>query len=606
MLLLERVFGDWVQRVSPVTLRADALAGLLGAVLVLPQGIAFATLAGLPPEYGLYTAVIPCIIAALFGSSWHVMSGPTNANSLALFAMLSPLAFAFSPAYIQLALAVTIMVGIMQWLIGTLRLGSLANFISPAALFGFTSGAAVLIAVYALPDLLGLAPAAEHGAGGVLKHVLSQLSHAQPAALMVAAITAAVAFGVRRLRPNWPFMLMGLAAATAATMIWLHFTTNPVSPAQALRTVGALKTPWPRFELPHISWSAVPDLLGLAFALTIVALGQAISISKAVAARSGQRIDPNREFRGQGLSNIVGGFFSCYVSCGSMNRSMPNLEAGARTPLASVFSALLLLVLVAVSSSLLARIPMAALAALLLLVAIALLDLARWKQLFRLSRTEFAVALATMVATVTIRLEIAILLGTLLSLMSFLYRTSKPAMRTMGFDGWGPERQFVVIDDVPHPPAGASPQPELKALPECPQLKLLRMEGEVYFGATQHVADTLHALRHTPPVQKHLLVMGKSMNFIDLAGAELWEAELNARRAIGGDLYFHRPRPEVIAMWQTTGFTRLLGPEHQFPDKRTAIATIFPKLDPEICKTCTARVFWECKSVPPPEPANHA
>jgi SulP family sulfate permease len=162
--LLERLFGDWVREVSPATVRADAMAGLLGAVLVLPQGIAFATLAGLPPAYGLYTAVIPCIIAALFGSSRHVMSGPTNANSLALFAMLSPLAMAFSPLYIQLALAVTVMVGVMQWLIGALRLGVLANFISPAVLFGFTSGAALLIAVHALPDLLGLAAAPEHSA----------------------------------------------------------------------------------------------------------------------------------------------------------------------------------------------------------------------------------------------------------------------------------------------------------------------------------------------------------------------------------------------------------------------------------------------------------
>lgn len=590
--LLERLFGSWTRTVTRSTLRVDAMAGLLGAVLVLPQGIAFATLAGLPPQYGLYTAVVPCIIAALFGSSWHVMSGPTNANSLALFAMLSPLAVAFSPAYIQLALAVTVMVGIMQWLIGTLRLGSLANFISPAALFGFTSGAALLIAVYALPDLLGLAPASEHGAGAVLGHVVSQLGHAQPAALAVAAITAAVAFAVRRLRPGWPFMLVGLVVSTALAAFWFQvMAPEPVTPAMALRTVGKIATPWPRFEVPHISWASVPDLLGLAFALTIVALGQAISIAKAVAARSGQRIDANREFRGQGLSNIVGGFFSCYVSCGSMNRSMPNLQAGARTPLAAVFAALLLLGLVAVSSSLLAQIPMAALAALLMLVAVALLDLTRWRQLFRLSRTEFAVALATMVATVTIRLEMAILLGTLLSLMSFLYRTSKPAMRTMGFDSNSPDRQFVVLADAATP------------LQECPQLKLLRMEGEVYFGATQHVADTLHALRHAPQPQKHLLVMGKSMNFIDLAGAELWEAELTARRAMGGNLYFHRPRPEVLRMWETTGFTRLLGPEHQFPDKRTAIATIFPKLDPQICRTCTARIFWECKSVPPPEEA---
>ncbi len=590
--LLERLFGQWVRLVSPATLRADAMAGVLGAVLVLPQGIAFATLAGLPPEYGLYTAVVPCIIAALFGSSWHVMSGPTNANSLALFAMLSPLAFAFSPAYIQLALAVTIMVGIMQWLIGTLRLGSLANFISPAALFGFTSGAALLIAVYALPDLLGLAPAAEHGAAAVLAHVATQFSHAQPAAMAVAAVTALAAWGVRRLRPGWPYMLIGLAVSTTLAWIWFQLPgRGGVLPSSALRTVGQIATPWPRFEVPHISWASVSELLGLAFALTIVALGQAISIAKAVAARSGQRIDANREFRGQGLSNIVGGFFSCYVSCGSMNRSMPNLQAGARTPLAAVFAALLLLGLVAVSAPLLAQIPMAALAALLMLVALSLLDVARWRQLIQLSRTEFAVALATMLATVTIRLELAILLGTLLSLMSFLYRTSKPAMRTMGFDSWGTERQFVVIDDAHQPSPGV--------LAECPQLKLLRMEGEVYFGATQHVADTLHALRHAPHPQKHLLVMGKSMNFIDLAGAELWEAELNARRAMGGDLYFHRPRPEVIRMWQTTGFTRVLGPEHQFPDKRTAIATIFPKLDREICRQCTARIFWECASVPP-------
>ncbi|WP_411886228.1 SulP family inorganic anion transporter [Polaromonas sp. YR568] len=607
--LLERLFGDWVRDVSPATVRADAMAGLLGAVLVLPQGIAFATLAGLPPAYGLYTAVIPCIIAALFGSSRHVMSGPTNANSLALFAMLSPLAIAFSPLYIQLALAVTVMVGVMQWLIGALRLGVLANFISPAVLFGFTSGAALLIAVHALPDLLGLAAAPEHSAASVLGHVLTHLGAAQPLALGVAAITLGVALLLRRVRRNWPYMLIGLVVATALAWVWSRFLHPDATPSASLRTVGQIPVPWPRFEVPRISWAQAVDLVGLAFALTIVALGQAISIAKTVALRSGQRIDANREFRGQGLSNIIGGFFSSYVSCGSMNRSMPNLEAGARTPLASVFSALLLLALVAMSAQLLAQIPMAALAALLVLVAFALLDGARWRQLFALSRSDFAVALATMVATVTIRLEIAILLGMILSLMSFLYRTSKPAMRTMGFDSRGLDRQFVVIDNSPDAgleatktPAPEGPEdPPRQVLPECPQLKLLRMEGEVYFGATQHVADILHALRTQPQPQKHLLVMGKSMNFIDLAGAELWEVELAARRAMGGDLYFHRPRPEVIRMWRKTGFTSVLGPEHQFPDKFTAISTIFNKLDPEICRRCTARIFWECKTAPGPD-----
>jgi SulP family sulfate permease len=149
--LAARVFGSWIHRVDRASVRADVVAGVLGALLVLPQGIAFATLAGLPPEYGLYTAVIPCIVAALFGSSWHVVSGPTNANSLALVATLAPLALVGSPEYIALALAVTVLVGTMQFLIGALRLGTIANFISPAALRGFMGGAAALIALYALP-----------------------------------------------------------------------------------------------------------------------------------------------------------------------------------------------------------------------------------------------------------------------------------------------------------------------------------------------------------------------------------------------------------------------------------------------------------------------
>lgn len=583
----ERLFGDWVREVSPETLRADLLAGLLGAILVLPQGIAFATLAGLPPQYGLYSAIVPCAVAALFGSSRHVMSGPTNANSLALFAMLTPLAAAGSPAYIQLALAVTLMVGLMQVLVGALRLGSMANFISPAALHGFTGGAALLIAVHALKDLFGLSLPSGLGAGGVLVHVAQQLDRIQPVAVAVGAATLAATLIVRRLNRRWPFMLAGLAAGTLASVLLNRHAAGwgwaPV------HTVGVIPSPWPPFGIPNVEFARLPELAGLAFALTIVALGQSISIAKAVAHRSGQRIDANREFLGQGLSNLAGGLFSSYVSCGSLNRSMPNLEAGARTPLSAVFSAGLMVALVAMSAPVLALIPMAAIAGLLLLVAWTLMDIDRWRRLWGFSRTEFGIAAATLLATVTIRLEVAILLGTILSLGSYLHRTSRPAMRTMGFDTEAPGRPFVVVDG------------HGDALPECPQLKLLRMEGSVYFGATQHVADTLHALRATPGAPKHLLVMAKSMNFIDLPGAELWEAELQVRRAMGGDLYFHRPRPQVIQMWERTRFIEALGRDHIYPDKQHAIADIFGRLDRGICARCHARVFHECRTLPPPQ-----
>ena len=585
--LLVRTFGPWVRIVDRRTLRADLLAGFLGALLVLPQGIAFAALAGLPSEYGLYTAIVPCVIAALFGSSWHVMSGPTNANSLALLAMLAPLAVVGSSGYIELALVVTLLVGVMQWLIGALRLGSLANFISPSALRGFTSGAAVLIALHASVDLFGLAAAEQHGTGALLTHLTQHLDSVRPAALVVAATTLALLLGVRHWVPRSPFMLIGLAAGTLAA--GLLNQADAAAPSVAL--VGAIPAIWPRFHWPLVPLANLPELLPIAFALTIVALGQSISIAKVVAARSGHLIDANREFRGQGLSNIVGGFFSCYVSCGSLNRSLPNLEAGARTPLSAVFASGWLLMLVALTAGILALIPRPAIAALLVFVAWSLLDVPGWRRLWHGSREDFAIAGVTALATVSIRLEMAIVLGTILSLLVYLHRTSRPHMRVMGFDkavSAAGDRPFVVRADAAAP------------LPECPQMKMIRMEGEVYFGAVPHVADNLREMRAAKDAPKHLLVMAKSMNFIDLPAAELWRSELHARRAMGGDLYFHRPRPPVLEFWRRMGFTPELGQDHIFPTKRAAIATIFERLDRNICAHCTARVFEECRTLPPP------
>jgi SulP family sulfate permease len=194
------------------------------------------------------------------------------------------------------------------------------------------------------------------------------------------------------------------------------------------------------------------------------------------------------------------------------------------------------------------------------------------------------VALITCAATLALRLEFAVLVGSALSLGLYLHRTSRPALRSMGFERNRADahRPLVVVPDTPG------------ALPECPQLKLLRMEGSVYFGATAHVADRLQALRDQPDPQKHLLVMAKSMNFIDVAGAELWRQELRARRAMGGDLYFHRPRPRVLDQWQRDGFLDELGAGHVFPDKRRAIVTITRRLDGGICSRCAVRVFEEC------------
>ena len=530
-------------------------------------------LAGLPPAWGLYGAVVPAAIAALAGSSRHVITGPTNALALALAASLAPLAAAGSAEYLRLALVVTLMVGLIQIGVAVLRLGALTHFIAPSVLLGFTSGAALLIVWYALVDL-GARPRPD------------------APALMVGGVTLAVAVGLRWRWPRGPYYLVALLVGTLTGVALTQ------GAGASLRLVGALPQAWPDFVVPPLHWADLPRLATIALALTIVALGQSIAIAKAMAQRSGQLLDVNRECLGQGLANTAGAFFSCFVSCGSLNRSVPNLQAGARTPLAGVMAAALTLLLVALAAPWLAWVPMAAIGGLLLLVAWGLIDRAGWRELLLIDRREAAVAGGTLAATLLLPLQVAVLAGVAASLVVYLYRTAHPALRTMGFGAppaAGIHRPFMVLESGASGASGA----------ECPQLKMLRMEGSVWFGAEAHVADALQGLRDAPQPAQHLLVMSKSMNFVDAAGAMLWERERVRRLAKGGDLYFHRPRPPVVALWRQSGFIDRLGTDHLFADKRSAIAAIVPRLDGDICAQCRVRCFEECAGLPAPAPQAH-
>lgn len=550
----------WWRELDAGTVRVDAMAALLAAVLVLPQGIAFAALAGLPPAWGLYAAVVPTIVAVLAGSSRHALTGPTNAVTLALGASLAPLAAVGSAEYLRLALVVTLMVGALQLLLAVLRLGVLTHFISPSVLLGFTGGAALLIAWHALLSLL-------------------QMPGPAAANIGVALLTLAAAALLRWRWPRGPGMLVALVLGTLAAL-------GAARAGAALPLVGALPQAWPAFALPEIRADDLSRLAAPTLALTIVALGQAVAVAKLLAARSGQPVEINREVLGQGLSNLAGGMFQAFVGCSSINRSIPHLEAGARTPLAGVLAGVFVIALVALAGGLIAQVPLAAVEALLLMVAFMLLDLPAWRRLARLDRTEAAVAAGTLLATLVLPIWVAVLAGVAASLVVYVHRTAHPALRTMGFatpPNPGELRPFVVL---------------APGAPECPQLKLLRMEGPVWFGAEAHVADTLRELREQPGAPRHLLVMGKSMNFIDPAGAALWERERVLRQAMDGGLYFHRPRPDVLATWQRSGFIERLGADHLFPDKRSAIAAIVPRLDGGICATCPHRVFEECARQP--------
>jgi SulP family sulfate permease len=575
-------FLAWWPLVNARSLRADVIAGLVGAVVVLPQGIAFATLAGLPPQYGLYSAMVPTLVAALFGSSLHAVSGPTNAVSLMVLAVLAPLAAPGSPHYLPLALTLSLLCGALMIAMGFFRLGGLLNFVSNGVIVGFTGAIGIIIIASQLKTLLGLP--IEHSPAFVemVHHAISNLGEAHPWSSIVGAGTIVVGALTRRFAPRLAPMLV---ATIGGTLLALALEAIVGERASGIRTLGALPGALPPLSMPDLSRTTLRSLVGPALAVTLLSVTQAMAVVRAVAIRSGQRIDTNQELIGQGLSNVAGAFFSGYPSTASVNRCSLNYEAGARTPLAAVLSVVFLVLLLALLGSLAALLPLPVIAGLLIMAGWGLLDFRQMRLYLRTSKREAAVLGVTLLSTLTIPLEYAVLVGVMASLVVYLNRTSRPAMRSLVPDPRHSARKFAEAREH---------------LPECPQLKIVAVEGSIYFGAVAHVESHLATLRERAAQQRHLLVLARSVNFVDVAGAEVLVREAQRRRAAGGRLYLQGLRAPVEEVLRNGGFVADIGRENLFRDKREAIAGAFARLDPAICARCTARIFAECAQAPAP------
>ena len=573
-------FLAWWPRVTPQTLRADALAGLTGAVIVLPQAVAFATIAGLPPEYGLYAAVVPTIIAALFGSSWHLVSGPTTAISIVVFAAVAPLAPPGETDFVRLVLTLTFLAGAFQLAMGLARLGALVNFISHTVIVGFTAGAALLIAASQVRNFFGIdIPRGAHFHEVVI-HLGGHLLDLNPQVTAVAVATLVSGALTRRLLPRLPYMIVAMLVGSLTAAALNAWMGGPA--ATGIHTVGALTGHIPPLSRPDFSASAVKELAFPALIVAILALTEAVAIARSVALRSGQAIDANQEFSGQGLSNLVGSFFSAYAASGSFNRTGVNYEAGAQTPLAAALSAVFLVGLVTVVGPLAAYLPVAAMAGVLFLVAWGLIDFHHIGEILWVHRKESVVLLTTFLGTL-IDLEKGLFLGIIVSLVFYLYRTSRPSIRAFAPNPGEPDnprRKFLAV--VP-------------GVPECPQLKVVRVEGSIFFGAVDHVEQTLRRIDEADPRLKSVMLLSRAVNFVDLAGAEMLTRESARRRRLGGNLYLCGVQKGFCDMLTGGGYLGEVGRENIFPNKGEAIRAIYPRLDPEVCRTCEARIFQECR-----------
>lgn len=558
------------------TTRADLLAGLTGALIVLPQGVAFATIAGMPPQYGLYAAMIPAIVAAMFGSSWHLVSGPTTAISIAVFASISPFAEPGSPAFISMVLTLTFLTGLFQLILGLARLGALVNFISHTVVIGFTAGAAILIAASQVRNFFGIDIPRGTPFFEVLRLLVSQINHLNPHVTAVAVLTLLVGIAVKKFVPKLPYMIVAMIVGSVAALVMNHLFGGVAN--TGIRTVGALPSHLPPLSHPDFSLASIQLMIFPALVVTMLALTEAVSIARSIAVKSEQRIDGNQEFIGQGLSNLFGSFFSGYAASGSFNRSGVNYASGARTPLAAVFASVFLMVVLLLVAPLAAYLPNAAMAGILFLVAWALIDFHHIHSIGKTSRAETIVLWVTLIGTL-INLEKGIFFGILLSLLFYLYRTSRPQVQAV----------------VPDPEPGSYHYIDADNAPECPQLKMIRLNGSIFFGAVDHVQKGLTEIDERDPRTKHALLVATGVNFVDIAGAEMLAQEARRRKKIGGGLYFYRVKDSVCAMLKKGAYIDSVGHDNIFLPKDRPIAKIYPKLDTEICRSCKARIFPECQ-----------
>ncbi|KTC17718.1 SulP family inorganic anion transporter [Pseudomonas putida] len=494
-------FLAWLPRQTRASVRRDLLVGLSGAILALPQSIAYALIAGLPAEYGLYAAIVPVLIACLWGSSWHLICGPTAAISIVLYASISPVAVPGSDDYIRLILLLTFLAGVFQWLLGMLRFGALVNFVSHSVVLGFTLGAAVVIALGQVPNLLGLDLASQATALRTLQGLLQHAGDIDWPSLLLGLGTLLLGLSIKLARPRWPALLISLAGASLLVWLWpALFGHVALVPA----FIGRLP---PLSPLPLLDLELILRLLPSAVAVGMLGLVTSLSIARSLSIRSEQLIDANQEIRAQGLSNLGGAWFSGYLSSGSFTRSGLSYEAGAQSPLAGVFSALWVALFAVAGASLIAHIPIPAMAGSILLICWGLVDHRAIRALYRVSRPEFLVMLLTCVATLLLELQTAIYAGVLASLFFYLKRTSQPRVQ-QSHEG---------------------------------EADVLRVFGSIFFGASHYLQVRLQ--RCQAPV---VVIDARQINFIDYSGVEMLHQEARRLRRQGRQLVLRRARGQVV------------------------------------------------------------
>lgn len=553
----------------------DLVAALTVGVVLLPQAIAFALLAELPPQTGLYAAIVGAIVGALWGSSNQVHTGPSNTTSLLVLSTLLAVASPGTPTYLAAAALLTVMVGLFRLAMGIARMGLLVNFVSDAVIVGFTAGAGILIAVNQMAPLLRLSFPSSPRLTETLQAVIAHLPTLHWPSLVLGAGTMLIIVILKRFVSRLPGPLLGMVVATIAVgLLGLD--------QQGVRVVGELPRGLPPIaDVPLFDLDLIGRLSNGALALAILGLVETMSIARVISSQTGQQLDSNQEFVGQGLANLASGFLSGFVCSGSFSRSAVNFKANAQTPIASVLSGLFALGALLLLTPLAAYIPRSALAGVLIVTGIGLIDFAEMKRIWHGALGDTLIMVVTLGATLLLPLEFAVLTGVLMSLGRYLFTTSLPRVYSVL-----PDENFEHL----------TPQ---QGRPPCPQLGIMEILGDLYFGAVNHVEEVIRQNMLAHPGQRFLLLRMHSVHHCDISGIHMLEAIMRLYRDRRGDLFLVQVREPVFEFMKATGFYDNLGAQNFLKQDQDISYLFYKILDPALCiYECEVRAFKECQNLP--------
>jgi len=575
-MLLRRVPAlDSLRTYGWLDLRVDVIAGLSVAAVAVPQAMAYAMIAGLPAEYGLYTAIVMTTVGALLDSSRQLINGPTNAISIAL---LSAIGSVSVDERVQAAVLVAFFVGSIQLVISLLRLGDLTRYISHSVIVGFTAGASVLLVLDQMKNLLGL-----KAVGDVHSHFLVRFwrtmteggaVQATTFALGLASILLVLLLRWVKTRLDWKLLPEFLIVVIAMAVVTAKFDLG----AQGVAVVGDIPASLPSFQIPNFNSAFVPQLAESALAIALLGLLEAIAMAKAIAAVTGQRLDLNQQCLSEGLANFIGSFFQCMPGSGSLTRSAINQQAGARTQWSGVVSALAVALIMLVFASYARFIPRSALAGLLMLTAARMVNLHDLRYHVRTSRFDAVIVAVTAISAVAISIEFCVLIGVF---MSFLLAVPRIGNMQLA--------EFIVTPE-------RTVHERQRGDQACSRMLIFGLEGEMYFGSGSSLEHHLDSIedRIGPDTQAVVLRLKRARN-PDAVGMATLEHMVDRIKGRGILVILCGIRPGMMACLTNCGLAEKLGKENLFleqPVRQTstvlAIRHAYDTLT-DFCATCPRR-----------------